>query len=127
LRYLVIFAVIDAFASLAISLILSGGIDSGLFLGYLGDLTLLETVAFFLLGASAGLYDVAASRPSEDEEGEVTRVPSGRGGWVLALVTRRRVGTEDESGEEMIRALTYVACDVMLFALTVVLAKLAGY
>ncbi len=125
LQYLAILLAIDLILSFPLSF-LYGGVEWSRFMGLLGDLTILESVGFFFMGAAWGLYDVAETRPCDGEKDTITRIPY-RGGWFLTRIARRRNTTEREGPERMKRALTSILCGFLLFIATVVIAKIAGF
>ena len=126
-RYAAVLLAADLILGALLSLVFAGGFDWGQFLGYFGDLTLVESVGFFLVGGSTGLYDVASSRPEENEGVMVSRVPGGRGNWFIAIISRKRVGAEDEDDTRIVRAFIYLLSGAMLFAVTVALTKVTGF
>ena len=115
--------------------IVTGGLDFSRFTAYMGDLALLLSLIMILTGVSVGMSWVKRTQgDNEEEEGEITRVPDGRGSLYIARITRRRVINEEDNKNEgnearadsMVRALTYVLCGAMMFTETVALAITVG-
>jgi hypothetical protein len=127
-QYSIAITMINVILCIIISLASSGGLEPNQISGNLGNFTLLESVVLFLTGAYVGWANtdrIVASYEGEDPT--IARVPDGRGGWFVALISRRRILSREDDGGKIERAFDFILCGAILFVETVALALFSGY